>query len=209
MQAALLAVLGLSRVQTLVGALISPAMLHHGPILQQVTIPVGSHSEVYHVYSVTYATARSREFCVMAASASAHGFRLNVLGEARQGNFERDRYLDKLWALKDFMAGVMNTTTEDMRAHTLILFLDSYDVLVNGTLRTLVKCFVKSKKKILFSSEKGCCSTRETIQFRGYTCNAKWPYDEHTTTPFLNSGVYTGFVTEVDQLLQKTSTSIT
>ena len=202
MRAALCTVLGLSWVHVLVGALVSPSMLHNGPIVQQVTIPVGNHSEVYHVYSVTYTTTQSKEFCVMAASASAYGFRLNVLGEGRRENFERDRFLDKLWALKDFMAGVMNATAEDMRTHTLILFLDAYDVLINGTPRTLVKRFVKSNKKILFSAEKGCCSTREVLAFRGNpVCDPNWPFEEHTTTPFLNSGVYTGFVSEVDQLL--------
>lgn len=147
MQAALLAILGLSWVQTPGAHLISPSMLHHGPILQQVTTAVGNYSEVYHFYSVTYTTTRSKEFCVMAASASAYGFRLNVLGEARQSNFERDRYLDKLWALKEFMTGVINNTASDMKARTLILFLDAYDVLVTGTPQTLVKRFVKSKRK--------------------------------------------------------------
>lgn len=202
MQVALFTVLGCLSVPVVVGALVSPSILHHGPILQQVTIPVGNYSEVYHVYSVTYTTTRSKEFCVMSASASAYGFRLNVLGEARQSNFERDRYLDKLWALKDFMAGVLYTTAADMRARTLILFLDAYDVLVNGTPQTLVRRFVKAKKKILFSAGKGCCSTKEALQFRGNACDAKWPVEEHTTTPFLNSGVYIGFVAEIDQLLR-------
>ena len=60
-------------------------------------IPTGlGGSEVYHMYSVTYATAWPREFCVMGASASAYGFRLNVLGEGRQAHFEQDGFLDKL-----------------------------------------------------------------------------------------------------------------
>lgn len=207
MQAALLAILGLSWVQTPVAHLISPSMLHHGPILQQVTTAVGNYSEVYHFYSVTYTTTRSKEFCVMAASASAYGFRLNVLGEARQSNFERDRYLDKLWALKEFMTGVINNTASDMKARTLILFLDAYDVLVTGTPQTLVKRFVKSKRKILFSAETGCAMDRERLALKKNTdCDPNWPFDEHTTTPFLNSGVYVGFVSEVDQLLTAAKT---
>lgn len=176
-------------------------MLHHGPLLTQVTLQGGNRSEVYHLYSVTYATAWSREFCVMAASASANGFGLNVLGEGRQAHFDRDRFLDKLWALRDFVVGVLNTTPEDMRNRTLILFFDGYDVLVNGQPRTLVKRFVHSKKKILISAEKGCCGTREALAFKDNTCDPNWPSDKHTTTPFLNSGAFVGFVMEVERLL--------
>jgi hypothetical protein len=181
--------------------LVSPSMMHHGPLLTQVTLENGGGFEVYHMYSVTYATAWSREFCVMGASANAYGFRLNVLGEGRQAHFEQDRFLDKLWALRDFVAGVMNTTPEDMRNHTLILFVDGYDVLVTGKPRTLVKRFVHSRKKILFGAENGCCGTREALAFKDNQCDPHWPADKHTTTPFLNSGVFVGFVVEVDHLL--------
>lgn len=193
--------LGLSCVYLSEAALISPSMLHHGPISQQVTLAVGNRSQVYHLYTVTYATAWSSEFCAMAASASAHGFRLNVLGEGRQQHFQRDKLLDKLWTTKDFVAGALETTPEDMRTRTVILFLDAYDVLVNGGPRTLVRRFVRSKKRILFSAEKGCCGTREAFAFRDNQCDPDWPVDQYTTTPFLNSGVYIGYIREVDRLL--------
>lgn len=181
--------------------LVSPSMMHHGPLHTQVTLEVGNRSEVYQLYSVTYATAWSREFCVMAASASANGFGLNVLGEGRQAHFDQDRFLDKLWALRDFVVGVLNATPEDMRNRTLILFFDGYDVLVNGNPRTLVKRFVHHKRKILFGAEKGCSGTREYMAFKDNRCDPNWPSDKHTTTPFLNSGIFLGFVTEVDHLL--------
>ena len=201
MRAAFVGLLVCSWVGVLHASLVSPSMLHHGPLLTQVTLEGVNHSEVYHVYSVTYATAWSREFCVMAASASANGFGLNVLGEGRQAHFDRDRFLDKLWALRDFVVGVLNTTPEDMRNRTLILFFDGYDVLVNGQPRTLVKRFVHSKKKILISAEKGCCGTREALAFKDNTCDPIWPSDTHTTTPFLNSGAFVGLVMEVERLL--------
>ena len=201
MRAVFVGLLVCSWVGVLHASLVSPSMLHHGPLLTQVTLEGGNRSEVYHLYSVTYATAWSREFCVMAASASANGFGLNVLGEGRQAHFDRDRFLDKLWALRDFVVGVLNTTPEDMRNRTLILFFDGYDVLVNGQPRTLVKRFVHSKKKILISAEKGCCGTREALAFKDNTCDPNWPSDKHTTTPFLNSGAFVGFVMEVERLL--------
>lgn len=181
--------------------LVSPSMLHHGPLHTQVTLEGVNRSEVYQLYSVTYATAWSREFCVVAASASANGFALNVLGEARQAHFDRDRFLDKLWALRDFVVGVMNATPEHARNRTLILFFDGYDVLVNGNPGTLVKRFVRHKKKILFGAEKGCSGTREYMAFKDNRCDPNWPADKHTTTPFLNSGVFLGLVREVDRLL--------
>jgi hypothetical protein len=145
--------------------LVSPSMLHHGPLLTQVALEGGS--EVYHIYSVTYATAWSREFCVMAASASAHGFRLNLLGEvsasagrkrreARQAHLDRGGYLHKLWALRDFAVGVGSATPDDMRNRTLILFFDGYDVPVNGTPRTLVKRPVHKKLDPRRSGKASC-----------------------------------------------------
>jgi hypothetical protein len=201
MRAVFLGLLVCLWVGVLHAGLVSPSMMHHGPLLTQVTLEGRNQSEVYHVYAVTYATAWSREFCVMAASASAHGFGLNVLGEGRQAHFDRDRFLDKLWSLRDFVVGVMDTTPQDMRTRTLILFFDGYDVLVNGKPKTLVNRFVHSRKKILFGAEKGCSGTREALAFKDNQCDPKWPSDKYTTTPFLNSGVFLGFVTEVDHLL--------
>jgi hypothetical protein len=83
--------------------LVSPSMLHHGPLLTQVVLDGGHRSDVYRLYSATYATALTREYCVVVSSASAHGFALNILGEGRQAHFDQDRFLDKLWALRDFV----------------------------------------------------------------------------------------------------------
>jgi len=177
------------------------AQLVSGPLLTQVTLELGGKFQVYYIYAVTYATPWSMEFCVMAASATAHGYRLNVLGEGRKAYFDQDSFLDKLWALRDFVAGVMHTTPEDMRNHTLILFFDGYDVLFSGNPRTLVKRFVRHKRKLLFGAENGCCSTREYMTFKDNRCDPNWPSDKYTTTPFLNSGIFLGFVTEVDHLL--------
>ncbi len=93
MRALFLGLIVCSWVYVLDAYLVSPSMLHHGLLHTQVTLEVGNRSEVYQLYSVTYATAWSREFCVMAASASANGFGLNVLGEGRQAHFDRDRFL--------------------------------------------------------------------------------------------------------------------
>ncbi len=37
--------------------------------------------------------------------------------------------------------------------------------------------------------------------FKDNQCDPKWPSDKYTTTPFLNFGIFVGFVIEVDHLL--------
>jgi hypothetical protein len=57
MRAVFVGLLVCSWVGVLHASLVSPSMLHHGPLLTQVTLEGGNRSEVYHLYSVTYATA--------------------------------------------------------------------------------------------------------------------------------------------------------
>jgi hypothetical protein len=78
-------------------------------------------------------------------------------------------FLDKLWALRDFVVGVLNATPEDMRNRTLILFFDGYDVLVNGNPRTLVKRLPTGDtlvgKRALSRNEDGRSSPRHATPF--------------------------------------------
>ena len=48
------------------------------------------------------------------------------------------------------------------------------DVLITGTPIALVKRFVKTGKKLLFSSEQGCCSYRESLMYKKPACDPKW-----------------------------------
>ena len=99
------------------------------PRFSEVTIEVGQDSQTFRVYMVTYATdPANKGFCIMAASAAAWGFRLNVVGTGRQRQFERDRYLDKLWGLADFVDAIDSGLDGNHSAHSLVFFFDAYDV---------------------------------------------------------------------------------
>jgi hypothetical protein len=181
-----------------------------GPYFDEVTVERESDgevkNEVFRVYMVTYANDLHRwEYCIMAASAAANGFRLNVLGEGRADKWEQHGYLDKFWAVKEFVDGI--TAGADRRSlnRSIIFFVDAYDVLITGTPKMLVLRMLKSGKKVLFSSERGCCGTREEGMYKRTTCasDEEWVKPEYdTATPYLNSGVYVGFVREVAYLLQ-------
>ena len=174
------------------------------PRFSEVSIEVGQHSQTFRVYMVTYATdLANKGFCIMAASAAAWGFRLNVVGTGRQRQFERDRYLDKLWGLADFVDAIDTGLDGDHSTHSLVFFVDAYDVLVTGSPFKLVKRTLESKQKILFSSEKGCSPARESLMYKNAACDSAWPEPTYDTAmPWLNSGVMVGFLPEVAALLE-------
>ena len=181
-----------------------------GPRFSVVTVEVGEECQVFRVYMVTYTTdLANKGFCVMAASAAARGFRLNVLGEGRQENFEREMYLDKLWALAEFVDAVDRANAgpdRDRSTRSLILFVDAYDVLVTGSPSRLVKRMLETQKKIMYSSEAGCTASREALMYKLFNvpgCDLRWPAPANDTAmPWINSGVLAGFVPQVAALLE-------
>ena len=181
-----------------------------GPRFSVVTVEVGEECQVFRVYMVTYTTdLANKGFCVMAASAAARAFRLNVLGEGRQENFEREMYLDKLWALAEFVDAVDRANAgpdRDRSTRSLILFVDAYDVLVTGSPSRLVKRMLETQKKIMYSSEAGCTASREALMHKLFNvpgCDLRWPAPANDTAmPWINSGVLAGFVPQVAALLE-------
>ena len=87
---------------------------------------------------------------------------------------------------------------------TIILYVDAYDVIFMGSPQKLVDKFLATQKNVLFGSEKGCCGTREGLSWRNTDCDLDWPMPTvATSTPFLNAGVFVGFVQQVAVLLQE------
>jgi len=162
------------------------------------------HCQIYRVYMLTYTTDfANKGFCIMAASAAAHGFRLNVLGEGRQKEFDVHSYLDKLWSLKEFVDNIVNRSDRKSLKHSLLFFVDAYDVLITGSPLSLVKKTLLSGKKILFSSEKGCCSSREQIAYKNPRCDRQWFAPEYQTgSPYLNSGAWVAFIPQLFHMLE-------
>lgn len=159
----------------------------------------------YRVYLFTYASdTSSKGFCVTAASAVANGFRLNVLGGG-QHNSIGNIYMSKIWTLKEVVDALLREIDKGMKKRTLIFFIDAYDVLVTGTPSALVTKTLLSRKKILFSGEKGCCGEVENLMYhKSNACDIDWLWPETTTSlPFLNSGIFVGFVTQVAIMLRE------
>ena len=175
------------------------------PVFTTVTIKNADSSTHYtfQLYTITYATTvRSKTFCTMAASAAAYGFALNVIGEGRQAQFDKEGCNERLWVVKDFVDYVHKHTLVHLKNFTVILFIDAYDVLFNGTPKVLIKRLLASHKNILFGSEKGCCGTRENMAFKNPVCDPVWLLPEQdTTTPYLNAGGFVGFIGGVVDLL--------
>ena len=95
-------------------------------------------------------TARP-DFCLSAITATAHGYKLNVVGPDRSDQMRTIGLLDKLWAIRDFLALVPDHPS------TVVAFVDAYDVLFNGSPKKLVSGLVSSGYRVLFAAEKGCC----------------------------------------------------
>jgi len=170
-------------------------------------------TQSYRVYTVVYATnITSKGFCTMAASAGGHGFQLNVLGEDRQLQFEESGCNGRLWVVRDFVTRIMALCVEGENPHrrhpscdrTIVLYLDAYDVIFMGSPQKLIDKFLATQKNVLFGSEKGCCATREGLSWKHAACDPLWPLPPlATATPFLNAGVFVGFVQPVAILLQE------
>ena len=149
----------------------------------------------YSLYLVTYATEVSRaDFCIFATSASAHGFRLNVLGQ--ESRFRKYGWPERVWTLRKFMKIISD------EPNTIVVFMDSYDTIINSSPHDLVAAFIDTGASVLFSSERGCGGTKWDLKHRNNACDSQWPLPPvKTTMPFLNSGGFVAFRSELVVLL--------
>ena len=96
-------------------------------------------SVVYRVYMVTYATEFSKKgFCIMAASAEAHGFKLNVLGEGRQTLYDETESNERLWVVKDFVESAKRSIDPEKVMQQMFI----------GTLHCNPRCSRTSESKL-------------------------------------------------------------
>lgn len=160
-----------------------------------VSVPVQHGNTNYSLYLVTYATNISRaDFCIFATSASAHGFRVNVLGRASR--FRKHGWPDRVWTLRKFTKMI----PDDPNA--IVVFMDAYDIILNSSPRKLVAAFINSGARVLFSAERGCGGTKWDLKQLHNTCDSQWPLPPvKTTMPFLNSGGFVAFRSELVVLL--------
>ncbi|SPP77043.1 procollagen-lysine,2-oxoglutarate 5-dioxygenase [Drosophila guanche] len=78
---------------------------------------------------------------------------------------------------------------------TIVLFTDSYDVIITATIEEIVELFKKSKAKLLFSAEKYCWPDSSLTD--------AYPEVEGNASRFLNSGAFIGYAPQVFALLKE------
>ncbi|KAM8709351.1 hypothetical protein ACLKA7_016201 [Drosophila subpalustris] len=78
----------------------------------------------------------------------------------------------------------------------IILFTDSYDVIITATLEEIVEKFKESGAKLLFSAEKFCWPDKSLAN--------KYPEVEGKASRYLNSGAFIGYAPQVYALLEET-----
>ena len=159
------------------------------------SVPVQYANNTYSLYLVTYATEVSRaDFCIFATSAYARGFRINVLGQASR--FRKYGWPDRVWTLRKFTKIIPD------EPNAIVVFMDSYDSIINSSPQRLVAAFVDAGARVLFSSERGCGGTKWDLKRLDNTCDSLWPVPPvKTTMPFLNSGGFMAFRPELAALL--------
>ncbi|EKX38306.1 hypothetical protein GUITHDRAFT_144412 [Guillardia theta CCMP2712] len=124
-------------------------------------------------------------------------FQVNVIGTNRKDGFDKLSYLDKIYALKDFLD--MVPFEED----NIIVFVDAYDVLFNRTIKYLLKEFLKMKHRVVYSAEVGCSAGREALSRRSTACDRGWPYPGvNTVAPYLNSGATMAYQRQLKLFLE-------
>ncbi|KAH8411190.1 hypothetical protein KR222_010054, partial [Zaprionus bogoriensis] len=77
---------------------------------------------------------------------------------------------------------------------TIILFTDSYDVIITATLEDIVDKFKESGAKLLFSAEKYCWPDKSLAN--------RYPEVEGKASRYLNSGAFIGYAPQVIELLE-------
>ena len=144
---------------------------------------------------VAYATDPQHEdLSLLRKTARWHGWSpLHVIGT--QEGFDRHGLVDKLRALRRF--------ARKWPDDTILVFVDGYDVIVNNEPAKLETAFLASGKRVLTTSELGCCTDKTTAMARGLECHKNWPFGSGGDgRRWLNSGVIVGYARDVRQLLK-------
>jgi hypothetical protein len=126
-----------------------------------------------------------------------HGWSaLHVIGS--EEGFQTHGLVDKLVALRKF--------AKDWPDQTILVFVDGYDVVVNNEPTQLETAFLSSGKRIMFSSELGCCTSKKAALQSSTRCHPRWPFmsamDESGGRPWLNSGVIVGYAPDIRKFLR-------
>jgi hypothetical protein len=144
---------------------------------------------------VAYATDHEHQgLALLQNTARWHGWSaLHVIGT--QEGFNTHGLVDKLRALRRF--------ARKWPDDTILVFVDGYDVIVNNEPGALESAFLTSGKRVLISSELGCCTDKQSSLQYKTSCHPDWPFrhvQEGRIWP--NTGVIVGYAREVRKLLR-------
>jgi len=148
---------------------------------------------------VSYATDPKHEgFALLQRTARWHGWSaLHVIGT--QEGFDTHGLVDKIRALRRF--------ARKWPADTILVFVDGYDVVINNKPAALEHAFLASGKRVLVSSELGCCADKQTVLKFETTCHRSWPFvhvlnQEQRGRLWPNSGAMVGYAGDIRRLLR-------
>jgi hypothetical protein len=145
---------------------------------------------------VAYATDRAhQELGLLQQTARWHGWAaLHVIGT--QEGFDTHGLVDKLRALRQF--------ARKWPDDTILVFVDGYDVVVNNEPGALESAFLASGKRVLISSELGCCVNKQaSLEYKARDCHPEWPFDPAgEARRWLNTGVIVGYARDIRKLLR-------
>jgi hypothetical protein len=146
------------------------------------------------VVLVTYASNHSHEGLIMLRYTSQwNGWSaLHVIGTSE--GFQTHGLFDKLVALRRFAKGWPD--------NTILVFVDGYDVVINNEPTKIETLFLASGKRILFSSELGCCTSKQSALQMSNRCDTRWPFVPAVGRPWLNSGVIVGYAPDIRKFLR-------
>ena len=147
---------------------------------------------------VAYGTNHSHQgLTLLRDTAHWHGWSaLHVIGTTE--GFQKHHLVDKLAAMRRF--------AKKWPDETILVFVDGYDVIVNNEPSQLETAFLDSGKRILISSELGCCTNRETALKYMTTCHPHWPFISDASRSggraWLNSGALVGYASDIRYFLR-------
>ncbi|XP_054159305.1 procollagen-lysine,2-oxoglutarate 5-dioxygenase-like [Oppia nitens] len=145
----------------------------------------------YDLMVVTVATHITDGFVRFNRSVNTYGLKLEILGLNQKwlgGNVATSPGGGhKVNLLKSFVNNFKNDK------NLIILFVDSYDVIITSNSDEILRRFVSMDAKIVFSSE-GFCWPDKSLA-------SKYPESEEGGKPYLNSGGFIGFAPQIYQMV--------
>ncbi|CAD5212681.1 unnamed protein product [Bursaphelenchus okinawaensis] len=145
------------------------------------------------VHLVTVATENTDGLKRLKASAEHYGYQLNVLGMGQKWNGGDMQTAGGGQKIRLFREGIKHLSEDES---TLILFVDAYDVVINGDIPKIIDRFTWEfpENRILFGAEPFCWPDQEL--FNKYS---QVKFGDR----FLNSGLILGFAPEMTQMLDR------